>query len=227
MAWTIEPCLSSRFVDRVFVSTDDAEIAELSRAHGAEVPFLRPAALAGDRAPASAAVSHLLYELALREGIENPIVAVLQPTFPFRQSATVDECFRLFEEGGVTDVHTFSLADIRTGSYFFSEGGSLIPLRFNQKRGRGSYFQHDCVNISRDYPAYDPLTVDPDRWSVCGAGSPGKTRSPGPPTKGGGRFVETNWEEALDIDSAEDLEMARFLLHEGVIHREMERAHHV
>jgi len=48
IAWTIEQALASKYLDRVIVSTDDEEIAEISEKHVAEVPFTRPKKLATD-----------------------------------------------------------------------------------------------------------------------------------------------------------------------------------
>jgi len=48
ITWTIEQALASKYLDRVVVSTDDKEIAEISKKYGAEVPFIRPKELARD-----------------------------------------------------------------------------------------------------------------------------------------------------------------------------------
>ena len=49
LQWSIDAALASACVDQVVVSTDDSEIADLAKAGGAEVPFLRPAELATER----------------------------------------------------------------------------------------------------------------------------------------------------------------------------------
>src|SRR5690349_19074776 len=64
IAWTIEQALGSRALDRVIVSTDSEEIAEVARAFGAEVPFLRPAELATDTAPTEPTLIHAVNYLA-------------------------------------------------------------------------------------------------------------------------------------------------------------------
>ena len=50
IAYTIEAACASEYIDTVIVSTDNQEIADISKAYGAEVPFLRPAELASDYA---------------------------------------------------------------------------------------------------------------------------------------------------------------------------------
>lgn len=64
IAWSIEAALRTGLFDRVIVSTDDPEIAEVSRREGAEIPFLRPANLADDRTGTNAVVAHALTHFA-------------------------------------------------------------------------------------------------------------------------------------------------------------------
>lgn len=63
---SIRTALESGLFDAVIVSTDDGEIAELAKAHGAQVPFLRPAALADDFTGTAAVIAHALDELRER-----------------------------------------------------------------------------------------------------------------------------------------------------------------
>lgn len=60
IAWPIETVRESYCFERILVSTDNEEIAEIARAYGAEVPFLRPGDLADDYAPAHKAARHAL-----------------------------------------------------------------------------------------------------------------------------------------------------------------------
>jgi CMP-N-acetylneuraminic acid synthetase len=91
IAYTIEQALRSDCFDRVVVSTDGEEIAGIAREHGADVPFLRPEELAGDRADLRSAINHLLDELAAREGYRPDVVSVLFATYPFRTKALIEE----------------------------------------------------------------------------------------------------------------------------------------
>lgn len=60
---SIRTALDSGLFEQVVVSTDDAEIADVARAHGAQVPFLRPAALADDFTGTAAVIVHALQQL--------------------------------------------------------------------------------------------------------------------------------------------------------------------
>jgi pseudaminic acid cytidylyltransferase len=63
IAWSIDVALAAGVFDRVVVSTDDSEIAEIAERYGAEVPFRRPPDLAGDHATTGAVMAHAVREL--------------------------------------------------------------------------------------------------------------------------------------------------------------------
>jgi CMP-N-acetylneuraminic acid synthetase len=90
IAYTIEAARQARSVDRVLVSTDDREIAEVAQREGAEAPFLRPADLAGDDVPGVDVALHALDWLAEHEGAEPEYVVFLQPTSPLRTAEDID-----------------------------------------------------------------------------------------------------------------------------------------
>ena len=90
IAYSIEHALTSRHVTRTIVSTDDAEIAGVARALGAEVPFLRPPELAQDLSPDIDAFRHALAWLRDRQGYQCELVVHLRPTGPVRRVAIVD-----------------------------------------------------------------------------------------------------------------------------------------
>lgn len=60
IAWSIGAARASGIFDRIVVSTDDAEVAEIARAEGAEVPFLRPSELADDHTPTVPVIAHAI-----------------------------------------------------------------------------------------------------------------------------------------------------------------------
>ena len=95
ITWTIEHALASRCVDRVVVSTDDPEIAEVAVANGAEAPFLRPASLATDTSPTIEAVRHALDWLHEEDGQTFDLLALLEPTSPLRAAGDVDRAIEL------------------------------------------------------------------------------------------------------------------------------------
>jgi pseudaminic acid cytidylyltransferase len=82
--WPIAAAQQSSVFDRIVISTDDPEIAEVARETGAEVPFLRSAALADDHATTAAVIVHMLDFLA-SEGAEPDVICCLYAPAPFVQ----------------------------------------------------------------------------------------------------------------------------------------------
>lgn len=101
VAWTIAQALAARNelapeTDlRVIVSTDDEELAEISRQAGAEVPFLRPAELAQDTTATEPVIEHAL-AWARADGFAPDAVMLLQATSPLRLPGTIARAVREF-----------------------------------------------------------------------------------------------------------------------------------
>lgn len=95
IAWTIEAALQSGVCSRVVVSTEDPEIAAVSREYGAEVPFVRPAELASDTATSISVEQHALRWLAESQGWRPTWSFLLQPTSPLRTAADIREALRV------------------------------------------------------------------------------------------------------------------------------------
>ena len=98
IAWTIEAALESKVFDHVFVSTDCDEIAQVSKSHGAEVPFLRPAEIATDTATTNDVVNHLVEWFEKQHNREVTTVAILQPTSPLRNAKHIQEAFQVMKD---------------------------------------------------------------------------------------------------------------------------------
>ncbi|MCJ7824911.1 MAG: acylneuraminate cytidylyltransferase, partial [Anaerolineales bacterium] len=98
IAYSIAAGLQAQRACRVIVSTDDEEIAEISRAYGAEVPFLRPTSLAGDETVDLPVFKHTLEWLAEKESYHPEIVVQLRPTSPLRPPDCVDSALDIILE---------------------------------------------------------------------------------------------------------------------------------
>lgn len=92
--YTIEVAKESKLIDRVIVSTDDDEIARISKKLGAEVPFIRPAELAKDDTPTFPVIKHALKWLKENENYTPDLIVLLEPTFPLRTVEKVDEAIK-------------------------------------------------------------------------------------------------------------------------------------
>jgi len=95
VAWSIAAGLKSEVVTRVIVSTDDDEIAAVSREFSAETPFLRPAEFAQDNTTDLPVFEHALDWLQEHEGYVPDIVVQLRPTSPIRPRGLVDDAVRI------------------------------------------------------------------------------------------------------------------------------------
>ena len=104
--YALEAIAESETVDRICVSTDDERIAAVARAAGAEVPFLRPAELAGDLTPAIDVVEHALRWLDEHEHYRPEYVLLVQPTEPFVQPQQIRAAFELLLARGADSAIT-------------------------------------------------------------------------------------------------------------------------
>ncbi|MGM9571749.1 MAG: cytidylyltransferase domain-containing protein [bacterium] len=106
IAWTIEEAENSKYIDRVIVSTDDKEIADISRLFKADVPFLRPAALAQDTTSTVDVLVDLLSKVEKYD-----YLCLLQPTSPLRTSDDIDGALAYFEEKKADSVISVCVAE--------------------------------------------------------------------------------------------------------------------
>jgi len=84
IAWSIEAAKASGLFERILVSTDDAEIAEVAEQWGAEVPFMRPDELSNDYAGTTPVIAHAT-QWALDQGLDVTAVCCIYATAPFVQ----------------------------------------------------------------------------------------------------------------------------------------------
>ena len=91
MAWMITAARRAKQIDRLILSTDSPEYAQVGRAWGAEVPFLRPKELATDASTDLEVMTHALEWLRKQEGYEPDIAVRLQPTNPTFPSELMDQ----------------------------------------------------------------------------------------------------------------------------------------
>ncbi len=97
IAWTIEAAIQSACFTHVVVSTDDPEIAAISKNFGAEVPFQRPPELAGDTAKSIDVILHVIEWFGQR-GASFQELALLQPTSPLRNADDIKGALKVFQE---------------------------------------------------------------------------------------------------------------------------------
>ena len=96
IAWSIDAVRGLPDICDLLGSTDDEEIAQVARAAGASVPWLRPAELSSDTAGSVDVCLHALDRYEEEHGAVDGLL-LLQPTSPFRRTATISRSLALFE----------------------------------------------------------------------------------------------------------------------------------
>lgn len=116
IAYSIIAARLSKTINRVVVSTDSSEIANMAIKYGAEVPFLRPNKFATDKSPDIEFVKHALDWFQSNEGSIPEYLVHLRPTTPLREAGIIDKAIRLvFKTPEATSLR--SVHEIRESPY--------------------------------------------------------------------------------------------------------------
>ena len=128
LAYTIAPAIESGVFDTVMVSTDSEEIAAIARHYGAEVPFLRPPAFAGDTSPDIEWLEHHIATLA-EQGRSWDCFSLLRPTSPFRSAAMIRRAWGLFtSQEGADSLRAIEKCAQHPGKMWVVNGDRMTPL---------------------------------------------------------------------------------------------------
>jgi CMP-N-acetylneuraminic acid synthetase len=161
VAHAVETGLAASLVDRILCTTDDPEIADIARAAGAEVPFLRPAELAQDASEDWPVFMHLLAWLDREEAWTPDLIVNLRPTSPLRTPRHVDDAIRLLLETGADSVKAVCLARQHPHKMWLRQtDGRIEPyLKTPMRLSRGPdvpraelediYWQNGVVDVTR------------------------------------------------------------------------------
>ena len=127
--WSIKAAIESDFVDRVIVSTDDEEIAEIAKSLSAEVPFLRPKELAQDNSSTIDTVIHALNNL---HNVND--ILLLQPTSPLRRTKDINKIFQLRTKKNKSSAVSISDSGKNIDLFFAMDSQNMIhPISNNFK----------------------------------------------------------------------------------------------
>lgn len=193
IAWTIEAAINSCKFSRVFVNTDDEEIAEISSTSGAEVPFLRTKH-SDDYSPVSAAT--LSYALQLANSSQISSVTQLMANCPLRSAKTIDILFEEFK------AHPDGLSLISAMPY-----GMFNPW-WAHEVGENQFVKplfEEALNGQRSQDLPRLLCPTGSMWSSTFD----NLKQSGTFYSKNYRLFDIGWKEGIDIDDYEDLEMAK------------------
>lgn len=199
IAWTIECAMAVHGrLGRIIVSTDDEEIASVSRKYGAEVPFLRPASLSGDDATSLDVVRHAVETMEKDAEVPFDWVLLLQPTSPLRRPEDLRQALDIAAEGdcdaviAVTEVvesHPMLLKTIENGRLAPYGDAPLNGVRRQDCRPP-VYINNGAIYLSRRELVMERNTLLGDN----------------------ARPYIMPLEHSLDIDSAFDLKLAEAVI---------------
>lgn len=198
IAWSIEHALEVKRIDRVFVSTDSEQIADIARDYGAEIPFIRPKELAQDDSPEWLSWQHALSYLLDTDSVLPDVMVSIPATAPLRLSCDIENCLDEFAKGEVDTVITVSAA--HRSPYFNmvkpNEDGTvglIIPPESFIKRRQDSPAVYDVTTVA--------YAISPEFVMTHNNIFEGRVRA-----------VDVPVERAVDIDTLQDFQFAEFLL---------------
>lgn len=128
LAYTVRAAVDSGVFDAVVCATDSPRYADVARHYGAEVPFLRPAEISGDKSPDIEWVVWMLKALA-EQGRDYEVFSILRPTSPFRQPETIRRAWALFrEDPGADSLRAVEKCKQHPGKMWVVRGQRMLPI---------------------------------------------------------------------------------------------------
>lgn len=198
IAWSISHAQSVKRIQRVVVSTDSEEIAEISRNHHAEVPFMRPSELATDLSPEWLSWQHALEYLRKTEGKLPDIMLSLPTTSPLRSHIDIDAGLDLYLTGDADVV--ISTTESHRNPYF-----NMVKSNLD---GTVGLVCEDEFLVSQRQNA--PRVFD--MTTVCYVANPQFVLDSKSIFEGRVKAFNVPIERAIDIDTLLDFQIAEYLM---------------
>ena len=205
LAYAISAAVQSGVFDAIVVSTDAEDYAAIARHYGAEVPFLRPAALAGDVSPDIEWVEYTLRRLVEQEGRSFDCFSILRPTSPFRQPETIRRAWEQFlSQEGVDSLRAVEKCKQHPGKMWVVRGQRMMPL-LPLSPGEQPWHSSQYQSLPEVYVQNASLEIAWTRVVSAGRTIAGQVLTP---------FLTQGW-EGLDINDDKDWWYAEHLLAGG------------
>jgi N-acylneuraminate cytidylyltransferase len=197
ISWAVELALEVKQINKVFVSTDSEEIAEIARMAGASIPFIRPSELATDTSPEWHSWQHFIKFLADKEGRLPEVFLSLPATSPLRSTIDVENCLNEFKKGRADFVVGITPSE-RSPYFNMVKKGEDNQVNLVIQQG-------EKYSRRQDMPEIFDLTT------VCYVGKPSIILTKNSIFEGKVAGVEIPRERAIDIDTELDFQIAEFL----------------
>lgn len=163
--WAIEAAKASKKIDRIIVSTQDEEIAQMARATGAEVPYMEPLQISAKGGDIEGLLLYAVEWLKKNENYIPDAVVLLQTTNPLRLPAHLDEAIEQFKKSGADSTiavcqalgnhnpHWMLVEDLERGALLFT-GGELKDIPRRSDHLPTCYFRNDIVYVMKTSNLY-------------------------------------------------------------------------
>ena len=199
LAWTIKACKQCPSIDRIFLSTDSEDYAEIAIKYGAEVPFLRPKAISMDSSSDYEFIIHFINWLDSKK-LACKNILHMRPTTPLRDPNKVEEALNLFDikknATALRSLHLMSESAYKTFEItskgkligFASESSDLDKSNIARQQFPKTYFPNGYVDVlSYDFIKNNHMIH-------------------------GNNVIPFLTDPAFEIDEIQDLEFLEFLL---------------
>ena len=140
ISYSIQAAKESKFINRVFVTTDGKKIAEISKRYGAEV-IIRPKKLSGDKLSVEPAVEHAVDEIEKKLNFIFDNIVLLQPTSPLRSAKDIDKAISLF----IKKKSDSLFSSVNLHSLFWTKKNKYIPTNYNVNKRLNRQQMHETL----------------------------------------------------------------------------------
>lgn len=205
LAYTICAARASGVCDSVIVSTDCERYAEIARHYGAEVPFIRPALLAGDKSQDIEWLRHALDWLC-RDGRPHTCFSILRPTSPCRKPETIARAWKQFlAQPGIDSLRAVELCAQHPGKMWIVRGEFMHPLMPMNDDGGRPYHSTQYAALPRVHVQNASLEIAWSRVVIQGGTIAGEVIAP----------FFTHADEGFDLNSPVDWRVIELMLEDG------------
>ena len=156
---TVDETRKSSYIDRLIVSTDEKEVADIARSYGVEV-VMRPPEYATATATTELALIHVVEKLKENEGYEADVVVTLEPTSPLRTCQLIDKCIEKLENSDADAVISVARTSSLVGRVHEGKFEYLIKNQPRRRQDRKPlYRESSAVYVTEVAALYEYRSV--------------------------------------------------------------------
>ena len=208
IAYTIEAAKKVNYIDKVLVSTDSEKIAQVAKKYGAEVPFLRPKNISGDKTSDYPVLAHAIKYMAEKEGFQADIIVFLRPTVPLREKGLVRGCIETLVKGKGDSVRSVRNVGRFHPYWMLKIDKHGVGTSFLKGKTIDEYYQHQLLPDLYEHDGYCDCIMRRNIDINC---KPTRTLK-GLYGKKLLTYLNHDRKPLVNIDTREDFELSEFLI---------------